>query len=82
MLGRVVASCRFFGGKVNPIAEQPETILYIDLAGKNPDDGMTDIPYEKGAALLKLLERTLGRATFDAYLRSYFDRHAFRRAKL
>src|SRR5687768_16204949 len=55
----------------------PETILYIDLAGKNPDDGMTDIPYEKGAALLKLLERTLGRTRFDAYLRSYFDRHAF-----
>jgi leukotriene-A4 hydrolase len=58
-------------------ASSPETVLYIDLAGKNPDDGMTDIPYEKGAALLKLLERTLGRTRFDAYLRSYFDRHAF-----
>ena len=54
-----------------------ETILHIDLAGKNPDDGMTEVPYEKGAALLKLLERTLGRERFDAYLRSYFDRHAF-----
>jgi hypothetical protein len=38
---------------------------------------MTTIPYEKGAALLKLLERTVGRERFDAYLRSYFDRHAF-----
>jgi leukotriene-A4 hydrolase len=38
---------------------------------------VTDIPYEKGAALLKLFERTLGRTRFDAYLRSYFDRHAF-----
>jgi aminopeptidase N len=38
---------------------------------------MTEVPYEKGAALLKLLERTLGRERFDAYLRSYFDRHAF-----
>jgi leukotriene-A4 hydrolase len=55
----------------------PDTILHIDLAGRNPDDGMTDIPYEKGAALLKLLERTFGRTRFDAYLRSYFDRHAF-----
>jgi aminopeptidase N len=54
-----------------------DTILHVDLAGKNPDDGMTQIPYEKGAALLKLLERTLGRSRFDAYLRSYFDRHAF-----
>jgi leukotriene-A4 hydrolase len=55
----------------------PDTILYIDLAGRDPDDGSTEIPYEKGAALLKLLERTVGRPRFDAYLRSYFDRHAF-----
>jgi len=58
-------------------ASAADTILHIDLAGRNPDDGMTDIPYEKGAALLKLLERTFGRTRFDAYLRSYFDRHAF-----
>ena len=58
-------------------ASSPDTILHIDLAGRNPDDGMTEIPYEKGAALLKLLERTVGRTRFDAYLRSYFDRHAF-----
>jgi aminopeptidase N len=55
-----------------------ETVLHIDLAGRNPDDGMTEIPYEKGAALLKLLEHTFGRSRFDAYLRSYFDRHAFK----
>ena len=55
----------------------PDTILHVDLTGRNPDDGATIIPYEKGAALLKLLERTLGRTRFDAYLRSYFDRHAF-----
>jgi hypothetical protein len=58
-------------------ASSPDTILHIDLAGRNPDDGMTEIPYEKGAALLKLLEGTVGRTRFDAYLRSYFDRHAF-----
>jgi aminopeptidase N len=55
----------------------PDTILHVDLTGRNPDDGATVIPYEKGAALFKLLERTLGRARFDAYLRSYFDRYAF-----
>jgi leukotriene-A4 hydrolase len=54
-----------------------DTVLHVDLTGRDPDDGMTEIPYEKGAALLKLLERTVGRARFDAYLRSYFDRHAF-----
>jgi aminopeptidase N len=54
-----------------------DTVLHIDLTGRDPDEGMTEIPYEKGAALLKLLEQTFGRSRFDAYLRSYFDRHAF-----
>ncbi len=54
-----------------------DTILRVNLEGRNPDDGMTEIPYSKGAALLRLLEQTFGRDTFDAYLRSYFGRHAF-----
>ena len=59
-------------------AGSPDTVLHVNLAGRDPDEGMTQIPYEKGAALLKLLEQTFGRERFDAYLRSYFDRHAFR----
>ena len=55
----------------------PDTILHVDLAGRNPDEGMTQVPYGKGAALLRLIEQTVGRERFDAYLRSYFDRHAF-----
>jgi aminopeptidase N len=55
----------------------PDTALHLNLAGRDPDEGMTEIAYEKGAALLKLIERTVGRERFDAYLRSYFDRHAF-----
>ena len=55
----------------------PDTVLRVNLEGRNPDDGMTEVPYAKGAALLRLLEQTLGREKFDAYLRSYFDRHAF-----
>lgn len=55
----------------------PATILHIDLEGKDPDEGTTQIPYEKGAALLRLVETTVGRERFDAYLRSYLDRYAF-----
>jgi aminopeptidase N len=58
-------------------AGAPDTILHIDLQGRDPDEGMTQIPYDKGAALLRLLEQTYGREKFDAYLRAYFDRHAF-----
>ena len=55
----------------------PDTRLRLDLAGRDPDDGMTDIAYEKGALFLRTIERIVGRPRFDAWLRGYFDRHAF-----
>ena len=54
-----------------------DTRLKLDLAGRDPDDGMTDIAYEKGYGLLRLLESKVGRERFDAFLRDYFDRFAF-----
>ena len=57
-----------------PAADQK---LHIDLAGRNPDDGMTGVPYDKGAALLRRLEQLVSRERFTAYLRGYFDEHAF-----
>ena len=60
--------------KTHPPAEQ---ILHIDLAGRDPDDGCTSIPYEKGALFLRHVEQTFGRQKFDAWLRSYFDHFAF-----
>ena len=38
---------------------------------------MGGIVYDKGAVFLRTLERIVGRERWDAYLRSYFDRHAF-----
>jgi len=55
----------------------PDTRLHLDLAGRNPDDGMTDIAYEKGATFLRTIEAAVGREQWDAYLKDYFDRHAF-----
>jgi aminopeptidase N len=60
--------------KTHPPADQ---ILHISLAGRDPDDGATTIPYEKGALFLRQLEHAFGRARFDAYLKSYFDQFAF-----
>ncbi|HWN86410.1 MAG TPA: M1 family metallopeptidase [Vicinamibacterales bacterium] len=57
--------------------QSKDTILHVDLKGRDPDDGATQIPYEKGAALLRVIERTVGRERFDAYLKGYFERHAF-----
>ncbi len=55
-----------------------DQVLHIDLTGRDPDDGMTRIPYEKGALFLRTLEKTFGRDRFDNFLRSYFDRFAMR----
>jgi len=61
------------------VAEHPpaDQILHIDLAGRDPDDGVTQIPYEKGALFLRQLEAAFGRERFDEYVRAYFDRFAF-----
>jgi aminopeptidase N len=55
-----------------------DTVLHIDLDGRDPDDGMTLVPYEKGALLLRTIEHEAGRERFDAFLRGYFERFAFR----
>ena len=54
-----------------------DTRLKLDLVGRDPDDGMTDIAYEKGYGLLRVLESKVGREKFDAFLRGYFDRFSF-----
>jgi leukotriene-A4 hydrolase len=55
--------------------EAPGTRLHDDSEGA--DGGPSGIVYDKGAIFLRTIERTVGRERFDAYLRSYFDRHAF-----
>ncbi len=51
--------------------------LRLNLKGRNPDDGMTDIAYEKGSLLMQTLEQEVGRDKFDAFLRNYFGTHQF-----
>lgn len=56
----------------------PDTRLKVDLAGRNPDDGISEIPYEKGYNFLKVIEQAVGREKFDIFIRNYFDAHAFK----
>jgi aminopeptidase N len=55
-----------------------DEILHIDLSGRDPDEGATRLPYEKGALLLRSIEELYGRARFDEFLKGYFDHFAFR----
>jgi leukotriene A-4 hydrolase/aminopeptidase len=61
------------------VAELPsrDTHLFLDLTDRDPDEAATKLAYEKGYSLLRLIEETVGRETWDAFLREYFDAHAF-----
>lgn len=58
-------------------ADSPLTKLRMHLAGIDPDDAFSSVPYEKGARLVALLERTVGRPRFDAFMRAYMARFRF-----
>ncbi len=67
-----------FADMESAFAEEGQGAPSTRLHGSDdPDAGVTGIVYDKGAAFLRTLERIVGRARWDAYLRSYFDRHAF-----
>lgn len=55
-----------------------DTWLKLDLAGRNPDDGMTAIAYDKGYFFLRMLEEKVGRKEWDAFLKTYFQKFAFK----
>ncbi len=59
------------------LLEESDEILHVDLAGRDPDEGFTAVPYAKGAMFLRTVEKIVGRDVFDPFLRGYFDKFAF-----
>ncbi|HEV2853730.1 MAG TPA: M1 family metallopeptidase [Thermoanaerobaculia bacterium] len=57
--------------------DSPDSRLHMDAAGRDPDQVLTDVAYEKGALFLRMLEQNMGREKFDRFLRAYFDTFAF-----
>ena len=55
-----------------------DTKLKLDLTSRNPDDGMTAVAYDKGYNFLRLMEETVGRDTFDIFIKKYFSDNAFK----
>lgn len=54
-----------------------DTQLKLALECRNPDDGLTDVAYVKGAWFLKTLEQEVGREAFDEFISNYFASHKF-----
>ena len=59
-----------------PAAQQ--VLALAPFPGRDPEESLTEVAYQKGAWFLHDLERRFGRETFDAFLRAWFDQHAFR----
>ena len=54
-----------------------DTHLHLSLDGRDPDEGMTNVAYEKGALFLLHIEQTIGRERFDQFLSDYFGTYDF-----
>jgi aminopeptidase N len=57
--------------------DSPDSKLKLNLKGRDADEGMSDIAYEKGYRFLCSIEAKVGRAKWDSFLKKYFDDHAF-----
>jgi leukotriene-A4 hydrolase len=55
-----------------------DQVLAIDLRDRDPGEGLSSVPYEKGRLFLKYLDAKFGRERFDAFLRGYFEHFAFK----
>ena len=53
-----------------------DQVLAIDLRDRDPGEGFTEIPYEKGRLFLNYLDAKFGRERFDQFLHDYFDHFA------
>jgi leukotriene-A4 hydrolase len=63
---------------LNESGNNQDTKLLLNLEGRNPDDGVTDIAYNKGYYFLRSIEEKFGRDKFDKFLKSYFTENAFK----
>jgi hypothetical protein len=55
-----------------------DTKLKLKLSGRNPDEGVTEIAYNKGYFFLRSIEEQHGREKFDNFVKDYFNEHAFK----
>lgn len=60
------------------LKEAPEdSHLRLHLGDRDPDEGLTDIAYEKGRFFLMMLEQLYGRVALDEFLNGHFRKYAF-----
>jgi len=55
-----------------------QQVLYAGKDNRDPNVGLSQVPYEKGALFLRAVEGAFGRERFDSFLRGYLSEFAFR----
>jgi leukotriene A-4 hydrolase/aminopeptidase len=58
-------------------AGSPLTKLRQNLAGVDPDESFSSVPYEKGARFVTAIEQAVGRPRFDEFMRAYMKHFLF-----
>ncbi|ALJ00445.1 M1 family metallopeptidase [Rufibacter tibetensis] len=58
-------------------ATPQDTCLKLNLENRDPDEGLTEIAYEKGNLFLRQIERLVGRTRFDGFVNKYFGTFKF-----
>ncbi len=51
--------------------------LHTNMAGVDPDEVYSLVPYEKGYLFVLLMERLVGRQRFDTFIKAYIDHFKF-----
>ena len=59
------------------MAPREQVLALPPIVGQDPDQALSGVAYNKGQWFLAFLEERFGRAAFDAFLRHWFDAHAF-----
>ncbi len=57
--------------------DSPYTRLKTPMEGVDPDEVYSEVPYEKGFLLVRLLEETVGREVWDQVVARYIERFRF-----
>ena len=63
--------------EIKDTAPADQLLVLAPLTGRDPDEALSGVPYNKGAWFLQFLEQRFGRETFDPFLRAWFNDHAF-----
>jgi leukotriene-A4 hydrolase len=59
------------------IERDDDKTLTPDLVGRDPDDGLSGVPYARGNLFLDYLEAKFTRPVVDTFLNGWFNEHAF-----